>query len=220
MAPPMPRLAREPEAAQPALVTCLPSHGGRTSSARTGFATARRTGLTEMSAMIRPPPVSAAPGSRLGASQASRLLTGDGKSSQLVPEDHSIDLPWELLTPGLRVASSESEHTADQLASMGMPEPSPSTVEKRAQAAVQAAAPLSPEQDARMKRLASLPWWNRKYKGVYSTRGGFRASMWHGSKMHHCRVSFAVLAGTSHVVTCLIATFVPPAASTNTQCSW
>jgi hypothetical protein len=39
-----------------------------------------------------------------------------------------------------------------------------------------------------MEALALLPWWNRKYKGVYSTRSGFRASMWHGAKMQHCRV--------------------------------
>ncbi|KAA0177885.1 hypothetical protein FNF27_00433 [Cafeteria roenbergensis] len=60
-------------------------------------------------------------------------------------------------------------------------------MEERVQAVERASLPLPPPQQARLNELAALPWWTKKYKGVYLTRGGYRASLWHSGRMQHCR---------------------------------
>ena len=148
-----------------------------------GRVAARRTPLGAASAALH-----AMHGSRgSSATGSSATAAASRGGTPLTVADDTVPVPVELLTPALRACLASGPGSAASVAATA--DAGLTSMEERVQAVERASLPLPPPQQARLNELAALPWWTKKYKGVYLTRGGYRASLWHSGRMQHCRVS-------------------------------
>ncbi|KAA0159178.1 hypothetical protein FNF28_05972 [Cafeteria roenbergensis] len=122
-------------------------------------------------------------GSSATGSSATAAASRGG--TPLTVADDTVPVPVELLTPALRACLASGPGSAASVAATA--DAGLTSMEERVQAVERASLPLPPPQQARLNELAALPWWTKKYKGVYLTRGGYRASLWHSGRMQHCR---------------------------------